>query len=73
MCCIADLEVGQEGIIKEQNIEGTQGRRLREMGLIEGTSVKLQRRAPTGYPIMISVFGSSLTLDEKQAHLIEVQ
>lgn len=46
--------------------------RLRELGLLPGTAIRLLRVAPLGDPIEISVRGSLLSLRKKEAELIEV-
>jgi ferrous iron transport protein A len=47
--------------------------RLRELGLLPGTLVKLIRRAPLGDPLEISVRGSLLSLRKSEAELIAVE
>lgn len=47
--------------------------RLRELGLLPGTLVKLIRRAPMGDPLEISVRGSLLSLRKSEAELIAVE
>ena len=46
--------------------------RLRELGLVPGTTVRVVRRAPFGEPIEISVRGSRLAMRGAEAALIEV-
>lgn len=46
--------------------------RLREMGLLPGTVVKLVRWAPLGDPLEIKVRGYHLSLRKDQADQIEV-
>ncbi len=46
--------------------------RLREMGLLPGTLVKLIRWAPLGDPLEIKVRGYNLSLRRQQADQIEV-
>jgi ferrous iron transport protein A len=46
--------------------------RLREMGVVPGTTIQLVRRAPLGDPIEISLRGSLLSLRRSEAELIEV-
>ncbi len=47
--------------------------RLRELGLLPGTLVKLIRRAPLGDPLEISVRGSLLSLRKAEAEQISVE
>lgn len=46
--------------------------RLREMGLLPGTPIKLIRWAPLGDPLEIQVRGYHLSLRKEQADQIEV-
>lgn len=46
--------------------------RLREMGLVPGTQVKMVRRAPFGDPIEIQVRGSNLAMRREEAIHIEI-
>jgi ferrous iron transport protein A len=46
--------------------------RLRELGLVPGTRVRLVRRAPLGDPIEISVRGSRLAMRRSEAQHIKI-
>ncbi len=67
---VDDLKVGETGIIKKFHIKGSIGKRLREMGLTKGVTVKLERKAPLGYPVEIRVRGFSLALRKNEAQTI---
>ncbi len=69
---IMDLKVGETGIVKSQKINGTLGKHLREMGLIKGTHVKFERKAPLSYPIEIKLHGFYLALRKEEAESIEI-
>ncbi|RAP49688.1 MAG: ferrous iron transport protein A [Methanosphaera sp. rholeuAM74] len=68
-----DLKPGEKATIKKHKISGSLGKHLREMGLVHGTEVKFERKAPLGYPIEIRIQGFSLALrkDEAQKIIIE--
>jgi Fe2+ transport system protein FeoA len=51
---------------------GPVGRRLMEMGLIEGAEVAVIRRAPLGDPLHIRLGDYELSLRGSEAELIEV-
>lgn len=68
-----DLKPGETGIVKSHKVKGTLGKHLREMGLINGIPVKLERKAPLGYPIEIRIQGFSLALRKEEAEAIELQ
>ena len=70
---VDDLQPGETAIIKKHSVSGTLGKHLREMGLINGIPVKLERRAPLGYPVEIKIQGFSLALRKEEAQAIEIQ
>lgn len=70
---VDDLQPGETAIIKKHTVSGTLGKHLREMGLINGIPVKLERRAPLGYPVEIKIQGFSLALRKEEAQAIEIQ
>lgn len=47
-------------------------RRLRELGMLPGTEIKVIRHAPLGDPIEITVRGSHLSIRREEADLIAV-
>lgn len=63
---LCDLKVGEKGIIHhfmDENI----ALKLMEMGCLPGEIVTLERLAPLGDPIAISVAGYSLSLRKSEA------
>ena len=71
-----ELKVGQSASIAAVGGEGALRCRLLDMGLIPRTRVTLQKVAPMGDPIQISVRGYELTLrveDAKQITVGEVE
>ena len=42
---VADLELGEVGRVKKYRIHGSLGKHLREMGLVRGTTIKLERKS----------------------------
>lgn len=47
--------------------------RLAALGFCPGTSIRLDRRAPLGDPIVFEVRGSRLALRSRDAHAIQVE
>lgn len=70
---IDDLKIGQSGRITNVGGEGALRLRFLDMGLIPGTSVKLQKVAPMGDPIQIQVRGYELTIRREDARKITLQ
>ena len=70
---IDDLKIGQTGTIDQVGGEGALRLRFLDMGLIPGTSVKLQKIAPMGDPIQIQVRGYELTIRREDARRITLR
>jgi ferrous iron transport protein A len=54
-------------------VAGELGRRIRDMGLVPGTEIKIQGRAPLYDPVALRVMGATLTLRNNEADYIEVE
>lgn len=70
---LSDLSVGSAAIVREMPKQGSAFLRLREMGLLPGTSIQLIRTAPMGDPIEIKVRGYHLTLRKTEADHVVVE
>ncbi len=70
---LSELAINQPATIREFPKTGVAFTRLKEMGLLIGTPVKLVRIAPMGDPIEIKVRGYSLTLRKSEAADILVE
>lgn len=69
---LAELPVGTEAIVQAMP-KGRSGlTRLREMGIVPGTRIRVTRRAPLGEPIEISVRGSCLSMRNHEAAHIAI-
>ena len=68
-----DLKVGESGVIRTVGGEGALRLRLLDMGLIPRTAVMLQKVAPLGDPMEITVRGYELTLRKADCEKIEVE
>jgi ferrous iron transport protein A len=69
---IRKMQVNQEGTIASVKVGGELGRRLRDMGLVPGTLIRVQGRAPLYDPVALRVKGFTLTLRNSEADHIEV-
>ena len=67
------MEKGQSGIISSVKVGGELGRRIRDMGLVPGTPIRIQGRAPLYDPVALKVRGFTLTLRNSEADYIEVE
>lgn len=69
---LSEVPIGSEAVIRQLPTGGGVFLRLREMGVLPGTRVKLIRTAPLGDPLEISVRGYNLSLRRSEAASIAV-
>ncbi len=67
------MALKQSGTIKAVKVSGELGRRIREMGLVPGTVITIQGRAPLYDPVALRVMGGTLTLRNNEADHIMVE
>lgn len=68
-----DLKPGQSGKISFIRARGRLKRRFMDMGIVAGTDVTVQKIAPLGDPIEISVRQYRLSLRKDEADSIEME
>lgn len=68
-----EMQDNQSGTISAVVVRGELGRRIRDMGLVPGTAIKVQGRAPLYDPVALKVRGFTLTLRNNEADHIEVE
>lgn len=73
MKTLKDVKVGESAVIARLHGEGAVKRRIMDMGLIKGTEVKVEKVAPIGDPIQLTVRGYSLSIRKDEAETIEVK
>jgi ferrous iron transport protein A len=69
---LREMKRNQTGVITAVKVGGELGRRIRDMGLVPGTQVTVQGRAPLYDPVALRVMDSTLTLRNNEADHIEV-
>jgi len=69
---LRQMAIGQKGIISKVTAQGELGRRVRDMGLVPGTPLQVQGRAPLKDPVAIRVRNFTLTLRNNEADYIHV-
>jgi ferrous iron transport protein A len=69
---LRELEIGSSANVVAVHGSGTVAKRLMEMGIIPGVSVRVVKAAPFGDPLEIRVRGYSLALRKSEADAIEV-
>jgi ferrous iron transport protein A len=68
-----EMKERQSGIIAAIKANGELGRRIRDMGLVPGTKITIQGRAPLYDPVALRVMGFTLTLRNNEADHIDVE
>jgi len=70
---LAELSPGQKGrIVKVKGGKGILGR-LRDMGVVTGSDVEVERVAPLGDPVEVRIKGYHLALRREEAAGIRVE
>lgn len=67
------MKKNQLGVISAIRANGEMGRRIRDMGLVPGTEIKIQGRAPLNDPVALRLLGFTLTLRNNEADCIDVE
>jgi len=71
---LSNLKPGEQGrILKLDSSIGPIRRRLMDMGVIVGETIKVEKVAPMGDPIEVKIKSYSLTLRKNEAKGIEIE
>ncbi len=73
MKTLRQVKIGESAVIKKLHGEGATKRRIMDMGLTRGTEVRVQKVAPLGDPMELTVRGYELSVRKGDAELIEVE
>ena len=73
MKTLRDVKVGERATIVRLHGKGALKRRIMDMGLTRGTEVFVQKVAPLGDPMELTVRGYELSVRKGDAELIEVE
>ncbi len=71
---LSELKPGQKGrILKLESTIGPIRRRLMDMGVVPGEIIKVEKVAPMGDPIEVTLKGYSLSLRKGEARGVEIE
>ena len=73
MKTLRDVAIGDSAKVKKLHGEGAVKRRIMDMGLTKGVEVTVQKVAPLGDPLEITVRGYQLSLRKADAEMVEVE
>ena len=70
---LAKMKPGERGKITGMGVTGPLRRRLMDMGVLVGEEVKVEKVAPLGDPIEVTIKNYNLSLRKKEAEGIAVE
>ena len=70
---LTDLRLEQSALITKIDCEEKLVKRLKALGCLEGTKIKVKRKAPLGDPIIVNFRGFDLALRKKDAKNIFIK
>lgn len=73
MKTLREVPIGSEATVVKLHGTGAVKRRIMDMGITKGVSVKVRKVAPLGDPIEITVRGYELSIRKEDAGTIEVE
>jgi ferrous iron transport protein A len=68
-----EMADNQNGVIQKVTTTGDLGRRIREMGIVHGASIRIAGRAPLKDPVAVKINDYTLTLRNNEADHILVE
>ena len=73
MKTLKDVRIGETVRVTKVGGEGALKRRIMDMGITKGVSIKVMKVAPLGDPVEITVRGYELTLRKDDCAKLEVE
>ena len=73
MKTLRDVPIGGSCKVIKLNGEGAVKRRIMDMGITKGVAIKVQKVAPLGDPLEITVRGYQLSIRKADAAMVEVE
>lgn len=70
---LADLKEGQTARVQDLSSTGSMRRRLRDIGLIEGTHVKCLQKSPAGDPVAYLIRGAVIALRSEDSKKVLIR
>ena len=73
MKTLREVLIGSSCKVKKLHGEGAVKRRIMDMGITKGVEIKVQKVAPLGDPMEITVRGYQLSIRKADAGMVEVE
>ncbi len=67
-----NLPIGQKGIVADLLSNGTERRRMLDLGVVQGTTIEALQKSPSGDPIAYFIRGAVIALRDEDADKIKV-
>ena len=72
MKTLREVAIGNSCVVKKLHGEGAVKRRIMDMGITKGVEIKVQKVAPLGDPMEVTVRGYQLSIRKADAEMVEV-
>ena len=69
---LADMKVGQSGIVEALEVGENIQHRLVDMGVVKGSRISVFKKAPLGDPVEVKIKGCAMALRMNEAAMISV-
>ena len=73
MKTLRDAKIGETVTVVRLHGEGAVKRRIMDMGITKGVEIKVQKVAPLGDPMEVTVRGYQLSIRKADAETVEVE
>ena len=73
MKTLREVPVGSSAKVKKLHGEGAVKRRIMDMGITKGVEITVQKVAPLGDPLEVTVRGYQLSIRKADARMVEVE
>lgn len=73
MNTLHEVPIGSTCKVKKLHGEGAVKRRIMDMGITKGVEIKVQKVAPLGDPMEVTVRGYQLSIRKADAAMVEVE
>ena len=73
MKTLREVAIGSTCKVKKFHGEGAVKRRIMDMGITKGVEIKVQKVAPLGDPMEVTVRGYQLSIRKADAEMVEVE
>ncbi len=73
MNTLREVPIGSSCVVKKLHGEGAVKRRIMDMGITKGVEIKVQKVAPLGDPMEVTVRGYQLSIRKADAAMVEIE